>query len=354
MAIVLRVLLIEDSLLDANLLLNELCAGGYEPTHLRVDTPEATAAALDQHVWDVVISDHAMPRFSATEALALVRERQIDAPFIIVSGVIDDEAAVEAMRAGANDYLRKDRLARLVPVIERELKETAERRERKRTQEALAAERARAELAERVSAETNHRMKNNLMLLSGVLQMQLSTLRQDSEAATVLQDAITRIAAISVVHEQLYQGQPGRVNLCDVLQRVGDLGARTIATQAEVTVSGEACFVSSKLGSTVAILANELITNAVKYGAPDRNGKLTIRIGLEQTDSELCLEVWNSGNPVPDDFDPERQANLGLTLVRSLVVDQFRGVFTLHPHKGGTLARAAMHVGSLAGEGQLT
>src|SRR5258705_4294215 len=80
-------------------------------------------AALDAREWDLVISDHSMPGFSATAGLALLRERGIDLPFIIVSGTIHEEAAVDAMAAGAGDYVFKDNLARLVPAIERELRD---------------------------------------------------------------------------------------------------------------------------------------------------------------------------------------------------------------------------------------
>jgi len=132
----LRVLIVEDSEDDALLLLRELRRGGYDPTSERVDTPEAMDAALDLQIWDIVLSDYAMPRFSMLAALTMIQEKELDLPFVIVSGAIGEEAAVEAMRAGANDYIMKGNLARLVPVIERELREAEVRRKRKRAEEA--------------------------------------------------------------------------------------------------------------------------------------------------------------------------------------------------------------------------
>ena len=134
----LRVLLVEDSADDALLLLRELKRGGYEVFHERVDTAECMRAALEKQDWDVVVSDHAMPTFSAPAALELLHENGWrEVPFIIVSGHIGEDAAVKAMKAGAHDFIAKDSLARLIPAIERELRDAEERRERRRAQEAL-------------------------------------------------------------------------------------------------------------------------------------------------------------------------------------------------------------------------
>ena len=123
MGIPLRVLIIDDSEDDAHLLVRELKRGGYELTHERVDTGVALKAALDRQVWDLVIGDSTMPNFSGVEALALVRDRGRDVPYICVSGTITEEAAVAAMKAGANDWVTKGQLKRLLPAIERELRE---------------------------------------------------------------------------------------------------------------------------------------------------------------------------------------------------------------------------------------
>jgi len=123
MGIPLRVLMVEDSEDDALLLVRELKRGGYEPTYERVATADGLEAALDGQSWDLVIGDHSMPHFSGMAALALVRERGLDVPFICVSGTISEEMAVAAMKAGANDWVTKGHLKRLLPAIERELRE---------------------------------------------------------------------------------------------------------------------------------------------------------------------------------------------------------------------------------------
>ncbi|MBT0961709.1 hybrid sensor histidine kinase/response regulator [Denitromonas iodatirespirans] len=133
----LRLLLIEDSADDALLLIHRFRSGGYLLDVQRVDTPAQTEAALRSHTWDVVISDHDLPGFSAIAALGIIKQLELDIPFIIVSGAIREETAISAMRAGAHDYLSKNRLERLLPAVERELREAENRRQRR---QALAAQ----------------------------------------------------------------------------------------------------------------------------------------------------------------------------------------------------------------------
>src|ERR1051326_71051 len=133
----LKILVVEDSEDDTILLLRELRRGDYEPAFERVDTPGAMRAALDRQPWDVVVADFSMPRFNALAALEVLKEKGLDVPFIIVSGTIGEELAVQAMRNGAQDYIMKGNLTRLVPAVQRELREAVERRERKRAEDAL-------------------------------------------------------------------------------------------------------------------------------------------------------------------------------------------------------------------------
>lgn len=133
----LRVLIVEDSPDDLELLLRELRRGGFEPIYTCVDTFEGMEKALDGEKWDIIISDFDMPRFSGLAALALVKEKKLDLPFIVVSGVIDEEKIVDAMRANASDYIMKGNLSRLNAAVERELREARKRREHRRTAEDL-------------------------------------------------------------------------------------------------------------------------------------------------------------------------------------------------------------------------
>jgi putative two-component system response regulator len=140
----LRVLIIEDNPDDAELLLRELRRGGYQPIYEQVDTRTAMQTALGRQYWDLVVADHSVPQLDSLAALRIVKASQADIPFIIVSGTINEELAVQAMKAGAADYFVKGRLARLVPAIERELAEARERRTRRAAQRALKDREAQA------------------------------------------------------------------------------------------------------------------------------------------------------------------------------------------------------------------
>lgn len=133
----LHLLIVEDMEDDALLLLRELKRGGYEVNWRRVDTADDFIVAIESVAWDLVISDYSMPTFSGAEALKLLRARDPDMPFFLLSGAIGEDAAVEALKAGATDFFLKDKKARLIPAIERELRDAENRRRQRAAEVAL-------------------------------------------------------------------------------------------------------------------------------------------------------------------------------------------------------------------------
>ncbi len=139
----LKILLVEDSATDAKLVMAEIRRAGHETEFARVEDGEAFRAALRGSTWDAIICDWSMPKFSARAALAIVKDRGLDLPFIIVSGTVGEEMAVEAMRAGASDYVLKDKLTRLVPVVEREIRDRRDRAAHRQSEKARVASETR-------------------------------------------------------------------------------------------------------------------------------------------------------------------------------------------------------------------
>jgi len=135
----LSVLIVEDSASDAGLMVRHLQKAGFDVTHERVETDVQMRSSLQQRAWDIVLSDFRLPGFDAAAALVALGEADLDVPFIVVSGVIDEASAVGLMRAGAHDYLMKSDLARLAPAVNRELEEARGRLERRHAEEALRA-----------------------------------------------------------------------------------------------------------------------------------------------------------------------------------------------------------------------
>jgi PAS domain S-box-containing protein len=164
----LRLLIVEDSEDDAELLLRELRRGGYTVIAERVDTPAAMRAALERQTWDIVTSDHAMPKFSAPAALALLKELQPELPFVIISNEIDLNLAVSLMKAGAQDYIQKRELAKLTPAVQRELRDLEVRRQQHAVEAALRDSERRyrdlVELLPQVIFETD--LPGNLLIVN--------------------------------------------------------------------------------------------------------------------------------------------------------------------------------------------
>lgn len=133
----LRVLIIEDSEFDAQMMVNILRKGGYDPTVARVETADQLHAALAKGQWEVILADYNLPNWNALAALKIAQDSGLDLPFIIVSGGIGEDVAVEAMKAGAHDYLMKGNLNRLAPAVERELREAGVRASQRQAKRAL-------------------------------------------------------------------------------------------------------------------------------------------------------------------------------------------------------------------------
>lgn len=137
MAKLINVLVVEDSDSDTELLMRELRRSGYEPRHCRVETAGEMRSAMQQHTWDLVLSDYTMPQFSGADALTIFAGLKLDIPFIFVSGTLGEEAAVCMMKAGASDYFIKGNLSRLAPAIERETEAAHKRRDQSRAETAM-------------------------------------------------------------------------------------------------------------------------------------------------------------------------------------------------------------------------
>ena len=347
-----RVLLVEDSENDGILNLRALRSAGLEPTHLRVQDRAAMARALVESEWDVIISDHAMPHFSSSAALALLKEHELDIPFIIVSGTIGEETAVAAMRAGAQDYLWKDRLGRLGPSVKRELVEARGRREnraaRRATEEAIR-QKERAELADqaksRFLAMLSHELRtplNAILAFSELVEQGVAgeiNARQKEYLQNVLTSGRHLLSLINDILD-VAKIEAGRMELsleATSVRSLGELVCETVRPLADRQRVSLITALPENLPSLIAdpirlkqVLFN-LLSNAIKFTPAGG----TVELEARASENEMLVEVSDTGvgiatedlEKVFGEFEQLPQlastktagTGLGLTLTRHLV-----------------------------------
>jgi signal transduction histidine kinase len=215
----LRALLVEDDPDDAELVVRELRRGGHDPVWERVQTAAAMAEALKQS-WDVVLSDYSMPTFTAPEAYALMRKLNLDLPFIVVSGTVGEDTAVEVMRAGMHDFLLKGHLRRLVAAIEREIGEAAVRAERRKIREQLLISERMASVGT-LAAGVAHEINNPLSVVVGNLQV----IAQDAKLLAESLDALPA-AARAEMGDRLARYRSAATSLLEATADAEEAGER--------------------------------------------------------------------------------------------------------------------------------
>lgn len=188
--------------------------------------------------------------------------------------------------------------------------------------------------------EVHHRIKNNLHNIAGLLRMQVRRLDRIS-AEQALDDSIARIVSIAKVHETLSQGDIGMIDLGPLTGRISTLSLPEGPENPVVSidVSGSPILVPSKEATSVALVINELVRNAVQHGM-SATGGCTLTIRLTLTDGLVTLIIEDHGPGLPDGFDPERDGNLGLSIVRTLVREELKGEFVIEGSHG-TMAKVS-------------
>ena len=365
-----RVLLVEDSENDVLLLLRHLHRGGYQPVSKAVDSAPAMIEALEKEAWDIIISDYVVPGFGGLEALEVLKSHDLDLPFIIVSGQIGEDVAIKAMKAGAHDYVMKHNLSRLLPAVERELREAEMRRERRRSLRALQENeerfrqlaeqlrirneelvQVRDELESRVTQRTAALSKANAELRRQIEERK----RLEKELLDITEQERQRIGIdlhddlgqqlmgiafmVKGLHQKLEAARSPRASeaskihslVCQSIQRAHDLaldlasecdgenlpGALEQLAQRVKNLFGVNC--QLKLDADPSVLqpgvaahfykiAQEALTNAIKHGKSQQ-----IRIHLEEQPDQFLLRIWNDG--LPFNTESSQNTRMGLRIM---------------------------------------
>lgn len=287
-----HLLVIEDSEDDTLLVVSEFKNNGYDAIFERVDSPDTLVAALEKSEWDVVIADHAMPKFDSIRALELFQARGLDIPFIVVSGKIGEEIVVEALKAGANDYIMKDNLLRLVPAVEREIREARLRKERKKIKSELRQSQ-KLESIGRLAGGISHDFNNILTAIGGYAELTAKDLGpKHPRYSTVMeiQKATKRASALTrqlLTFSQRQRFLPQVLDLNTVAANFENMLQRVLGEDIELVTKLEAGsdrVEADQLGIEQILL--NLAVNA-REAMPD-GGKLTIRTANVQIDEEFA------------------------------------------------------------------
>ncbi len=310
----LRVLIVEDSEDDTLLMLRELQGGGYDLTSERVDTAEAMKAMLVKQEWDLVISDYSMPKFNGLAALELLKKQRLDIPFILVSGTVGEDVAVEAMKAGAHDYIMKDRLMRLVPAIERELREAEVRRERRRAEEALqkAYEELKTvdELKDNIISNVSHELRTPITIVKGAIEIAVdeedpeerNMILNTARGALIRQDSIIEdlIEATKMKKRKKLELEP--VDVAGAITIVGGEVKSTLTknkVNMKIDMKEDLPEVRADYKELAHVLRN-LVDNAIKFNK--EGGEVIVRAGEKNGMVEVCVSDTGIGIP-EDEFD---------------------------------------------------
>jgi two-component system cell cycle sensor histidine kinase/response regulator CckA len=333
----LHVLIIEDSELDSALLLHTLGQSGYELVDKRVDTPNDLQKALRERQWDCIISDFSLPGFSGISALKMVREKDSNVPFIFVSGTIGEDVAVEAMRTGAQDYVLKDNLARLLPTVDRELVDAETRRQNRNSEQKLR-QLEKFEAIGKLAGGIAHDFNNVIGAIMGWAELGeeeaaeesrahkfFVQIREQSERAGRLTQQLLAFARRQVL-------TPRNINLNDIVGEAMALLQRVIGEQIEVKT-----LLALDLHTTKADPAQvEQVLLNLCFNARDAmpvGGRLVIETRNTDLDETYCL---GNGSVSPGWYVQLSVSDSGVGMDAATMERMFEPFFTTKDKSKGT------------------
>lgn len=326
----LRVLYVDDDPALARLASRVLGRQGMEVVHA---ASVASGLELFQNgQFDVVVLDHYFQTATGMEFLAAIETVPARVPVLYVTGSNEAQIAIDALKAGAADYVIKNVGDDFFPLLLAAINQALENHRLRQTKEEADRLLIKAkEHAEMMVKEMNHRIANSLSLVSAMIRLQINTLKSQ-EAETALLETQSRISAIAGVHRSLYNtANVGLVSLNSYLTSIISDLFQAVPGSSTITVETSLCEVDLNADHAVAlgVIVTELLTNALKYAYPDQEG--TVRINLSAQDGRFILVVEDDGVGVKPDSAP-RGTGLGTKLIMAMAQNIGARVEQTHTH----------------------
>ena len=299
----LKLLILEDNAFDAELEVGQLQAAGYDCDWLRVQTREDFEACLDRPDFELILADYNLPSFDGLSALGLMKERGLEIPFVLISGTLGEERAIESVKAGATDYVMKERLERLAPVVARALNDRLELVKGRAAQQALreAHRRLQALSARLLQVEETERRRVARELHDGVgqlltaVKLRLAGLNPSladyaprrSECVAAIDEALEQVRRMS---RDLRPSQLDDLGLVAALRSHLDRQAGGAGFKPNFMHEGVPQRLAPEIETTCFRIAQEALTNIARHAQASE-----VWVTLAGTEAELRLEVRDNG-----------------------------------------------------------
>jgi two-component sensor histidine kinase len=325
-----KILHLEDSDDDAELIHEALRREVTTCRVTRVETREAFLEAMDRNGWDIILADYSMPSFDGISALKLAAEKRPEVPFIFVTGSLGEELAVETLKTGATDYILKHRLDRLPTAVARALRESESAKARNEAEQELKSSLREKEL---LLQEVHHRVRNNLQVICGLLELQSSAVN-DPLLTSALGDTQKRVRSMAMVHEMLYASSDmSDIDFAEYTRLLAEEVSHSYGidpARIQLVFDLEPLRLEIDRAIPCGLILNELMSNSFKYAFPDgRRGE--VRVSLQRRKHWTRLAVEDTGIGLPKFHDENK--SLGLRIV-SILARQLGGSMEITSNQG--------------------
>jgi signal transduction histidine kinase len=317
-----RILLLEDDAADAELTRFALKKGGFSFSLERVETKDDYIKALEENPPELILSDYSLPGFNGHAALEIALEKRPEAPFIFVTGTMGEEVAIETLKGGATDYVLKTRLSRLIPAVERALREASERAEHRRAAEQLresheqlralsvylqtVREEERTRIAREVHDELGQALtscKLDLSLISSQLKNQKPLLEKARALSAHIDSTIQTVRRIAT---ELRPGVLDHLGLAAALEwQANDFQNRT-GIRCEVNSTLSESMPDQTVSTTLFRIFQETLTNIIRHA-----GATEVKVDLNESDGQIIMRVSDNGRGISNS-EITRAGSLGL------------------------------------------